>query len=84
LTEKIELQEELQEAKDNLEVQVRQRTSELNESNESLRSEVIERTQSEKLRVALLRKIVKTQEDERKRIARDIHDHIGQQMTGLN
>jgi PAS domain S-box-containing protein len=83
LTEKIELQEELQESKDNLEVQVRQRTGELNESNESLRSEVIERTQSEKLRVALLRKIVTTQENERKRIARDIHDHIGQQMTGL-
>jgi PAS domain S-box-containing protein len=83
LTEKIELQEELQESKDNLEVQVRQRTGDLNESNESLRSEVIERTQSEKLRVALLRKIVTTQENERKRIARDIHDHIGQQMTGL-
>jgi signal transduction histidine kinase len=31
----------------------------------------------------LLRKIVRTQEDERKRIARDIHDHIGQSMTGL-
>ena len=83
LTERIKFQEELQYAKDNLEVQVRQRTSELNESNESLRSEVIERTQSENLRVALLRKIVRTQEDERKRIARDIHDHIGQGMTGL-
>lgn len=83
LTERIEIQEELLEAKDNLEIQVRERTSELHLSNESLRSEVIERTQSEKLRVALLQRIVKTQEDERKRIAREIHDHIGQGMTGL-
>jgi len=83
LTERIKFQEEIQEAKDNLEIKVRTRTNELNESNESLRSEVIERQESEKLRVALLRKIVKTQEDERKRIAREIHDHIGQQVTGL-
>lgn len=83
LTERIEFQDELQEAKDNLEVRVIERTRELSESNESLRSEVKKRTESEKLRVALLRKIVKTQEDERKRIARDIHDHIGQGMTGL-
>lgn len=83
LTERIEFQDELQDAKDNLEVKVTQRTKQLSESNESLRLEVKERTQSEKLRVALLRKIVKTQEDERKRIAREIHDHIGQQMTGL-
>jgi PAS domain S-box-containing protein len=83
LTDRVTIEEELQEAKDNLEFKVEERTSELAESNESLRREVVEREQSEKLRVALLRKIVTTQEDERKRIAREIHDHIGQQMTAL-
>jgi PAS domain S-box-containing protein len=83
LTERVTFQDELQEAKDNLEVRVVERTNELNESNEALRLEVIEHIASEKLRVALLRKIVRTQEDERKRIAREIHDHIGQQMTAL-
>ena len=83
LTERINFEEALQGAKEDFEVQVREKTSELKASNESLRLEIIERTQSERLRIALLRKIVKTQEDERKRIARDIHDHIGQGMTGL-
>jgi PAS domain S-box-containing protein len=83
LTERIEFEEQLLEAKDNLENKVREETNVLNESNESLRSEVTAVAQKEKLRVALLRKIVRTQEDERKRIAREIHDHIGQQMTGL-
>ena len=78
LTERIEFQEELQASKDNLEVQVRERTVELSESNESVLSEVNERKKSEKLRVALLLKIVNTQENEIKLIARDIHDHIGQ------
>jgi PAS domain S-box-containing protein len=83
LTERIKFEEQLLEAKDNLENKVREETNVLNESNESLRSEVTAVAQKEKLRVALLRKIVRTQEDERKRIAREIHDHIGQQMTGL-
>ncbi len=83
LTERITFQDELQTARDSLEAKVRERTSELADSNKSLHLEVTSRKQSEKLRAALLQRIVKTQEDERKRIARDIHDHIGQEITGL-
>lgn len=32
---------------------------------------------------ALLERVVKVQEDERRRIARNLHDHLGQQMTAL-
>ncbi len=32
---------------------------------------------------AMLRRLVSAQEDERRRIARDIHDHFGQQLTAL-
>ncbi len=83
LTDRINFQEELRAAYESLEVKVRERTSQLADSNESLHLEIIDRKRFEELRTKLLRKIVTTQEDERKRIAREIHDHIGQGMTGL-
>src|SRR5215203_1055339 len=81
LTERLNLQEEIRELKESVETRVRERIGEFSESNESLRLEIDYRQQSEQLRVALLRKIVRAQEDERKRIARDIHDNIGQQVV---
>ncbi len=83
LTERIRFQEELAAAHDSLEIKVGERTSELSSVNERLRTEIINIKRSEELRIALLRRIVGVQETERKRIARDIHDLIGQQMTAL-
>jgi PAS domain S-box-containing protein len=83
LTEQQRAEEELRRANDELEVRVRERTFELAKVNESLRDEISERIQTEKDRVRLLRQIVRAQEDERRRIARDIHDQVGQQMTAL-
>jgi two-component system sensor histidine kinase UhpB len=56
---------------------------ETSESNESVGADGFDRQNLENLRLALLKRIVQSQEDERKRIARDIHDHIGQQITAL-
>jgi two-component system CheB/CheR fusion protein len=83
LTEQRRAEEELRRINDELEVRVRERTFELAKVNESLRDEISERIQTERDRVRLLRQIVRAQEDERRRIARDIHDQIGQQMTAL-
>jgi two-component system CheB/CheR fusion protein len=83
LTERVRAEEELRRAHDELEVRVRERTFELAKANESLRDEISERMRTEKERFRLLRQIVRAQEDERRRIARDIHDHLGQQMTAL-
>lgn len=76
LTERVMLEEKLQLANTNLESKVEERTSEL-------KQEIAERKISEEIRVKLLRKIVSTQEDERKRISRDLHDHLGQKLTAL-
>ena len=74
---------ELERARRELEDKVVERTSELKEANESLWSEVAERRQSELVRVKLLSQLVSAQEAERSRLARDLHDQLGQQLTAL-
>ena len=83
LTHQRRAEEELRRTNEELETRVRERTFELAKVNESLRDEISERIQTELNRVRLLRQIVRAQEDERRRIARDIHDQVGQQMTAL-
>ncbi|MCA1636137.1 MAG: PAS domain S-box protein, partial [Acidobacteria bacterium] len=83
LTEQRRAEETLRRAHDELEARVRERTFELAKANETLRGEISERIQTERERARLLRQIVRAQEDERRRIARDIHDQLGQQMTAL-
>jgi PAS domain S-box-containing protein len=55
----------------------------LAESNALLSSEIADRTQGEAARIRLLRRLVMAQEDERRRIARDLHDDLGQRLTTL-
>ena len=76
-------EEELREANELLESRVQERTRELRKTNESLRMEMEARAEAEKQRTGLLQRIVTSQEDERQRIARDIHDQLGQRVTAL-
>ena len=74
---------ELRAAHEQLELRVLERTRELAETLEALQRETEERSKLEKQRTDLLERIVTTEEEERGRIARDIHDQLGQRVTAL-
>jgi PAS domain S-box-containing protein len=83
LTERKQTEELLRRSHEGLEVRVRERTAELGRVNESLRAEMGERERAERARTELLGRLVFAQEDERRRIAREMHDQFGEQLTAL-
>ena len=83
LTERKLAQEVLQASRDALARGVEERTRELRQANEALRKEMAERIAAEMGRQQLLRRIATAQEEERRRIARDMHDTIGQHLAAL-
>ncbi len=83
LTERKQAEDLLRRSHEELEVRVRERTMELARANESLRAEIGERERAERARTDLLARLVFAQEDERRRIAREMHDQFGEQLTAL-
>jgi signal transduction histidine kinase len=83
LTASKRIEIELDQYRETLEARVAERTAELKATNASLRQEIIDRQRIENERSTLLRRIVSIQEDERRRISRDIHDQLGQRLTAL-
>lgn len=70
------LQRELQQANEELELRVEERTLELARANERLREQIVER---ERLEGALL----EISEREQRRLGQDLHDDVGQTLSGL-
>jgi len=74
---------ELEKSYEELDVRVKHRTYELAETHAELVREMGEHAIAEQKRIELLGRLVSGQEDERRRIARDLHDQLGQRLTAL-
>jgi len=76
-------EEALRRAHDDLERQVQERTKELEKTLSDFREEVsVHQKTEEKLRELSL-SVLRIQDEERRRVARDLHDTVGQTLTAL-
>lgn len=76
-------EEALRKAQGDLERQIQERTSELETSLSAFREEVsVHRRTEEKLRELSI-SVLRIQDEERRRVARDLHDTVGQTLTAL-
>jgi PAS domain S-box-containing protein len=88
ITERKKAEEALKQARSELEIRVKERTAELTKVNMELKREIVERKRSDEALQAsekqlrfLSTQLVTAQEDERKHIAQELHDSIGQILT---
>lgn len=76
-------EQRLRNAHAGLEERVRERTEELNRSHAALEKKLREERAAQARISTLVQQLVTIQEDERGRIAREIHDQLGQPVTAL-
>jgi PAS domain S-box-containing protein len=81
ITQRRRIEEELREHRDHLADLIEERTSELRTINEQLQQEIAERKRAEDQLRSLASQLSLTEEQERRRIATDLHDRIGQTLA---
>lgn len=76
-------EETLARAYSEMERRVRERTDELTKANASLQSEIADRKEKEELLRQLSGHLMQAQDQERRRIARELHDNSGQTLAAI-
>jgi two-component system, NarL family, sensor kinase len=76
-------EESLRTAQSNLEQQIHERTRELENSLAAFKEEVVVRRATEEKLRELSLTVLRLQDEERRRVARDLHDTVGQTLTVL-
>jgi len=77
------LEEELRLAHRDMEGRVQKRTAELSDANLQLTQEINERQNAQRHNLSLTQQLLRIQEDERQRIARDLHDKVAQDLSSI-
>jgi signal transduction histidine kinase len=77
-------EEALREAHAGLEMKVARRTEQLSLTNRALHDEIAERRQAEDSLRQLSTRLLRVQDEERQRLARDLHDSTAQSLAGLS
>jgi signal transduction histidine kinase len=83
IEERKRIEEALRQAQVDLEQRVKERTAALSTVNTRLTKEISARKQAEDALRTLSRQVLEAQENERRRLARELHDEIGQALTAL-
>jgi PAS domain S-box-containing protein len=90
ITERKQMEKALRKAHSELETRVQERTAELVKANETLQVEINERKRAEKILQdserqlrSLSSQLLTVQENERRRIARELHDGLGQTLAAV-
>ena len=83
VTERQHAEAMVRRANEHLEARVQERTAELDAVNQALLLEIAQHRDVEKRRQELQVRLINAQEEERKRISREFHDEVGQQLAAL-
>jgi PAS domain S-box-containing protein len=83
VTERRRSDETLKRAHDELEIHVQERTLELQCTNQMLEAEVAERKEGEDMLRELSGRLLQAQDEERRRVARELHDSTAQYLAAL-